>query len=278
MTTNDNSGTNPAWKPFLDVLPESLHNLVIPVLKQWDSGVQQKFQEIRNEYAELEPYKKFVENNIDPSYAEQAIILADQLQRDPNKVVSQINEAWELGYVSKDEAVKLGQSASPSGADESDLDFDAGDDIFKDPRVKAMKDALDNLQSEFQTEKQREEEEIAAQEFEEYLDGLEKNYTDPNRDGGPLPFNRMFVTALISQGLDGEAAVKQYHEALAINASVESPPSNDGSGSEPPVVMGSEGSTGSGSPDGAFNPGSLSRKDVNATVMQLLEKAQEQGN
>lgn len=277
MTTpNENKG-NPAWKPILDVLPESLHGIVTPVLQEWDKGVQQRFQEIRSEYSELEPYKKFVEANIDPGYAEQAIILADQLQREPAKIVTQINEAWNLGFIPKDEAEKLGQSSHEDG-DNGDL-FDDGTDIFKDPRVKAMKEALDNLQTEYMTDKQREEQEEALSEFEDYLDTLEQTYTDPEREGGPLPFNRMFVTALISQGVDGETAVKQYHEVLAQNTSFEPTPNEQGGSSNPPpVVMGGEGSVGSGSPDGSVDIGSLSRKDLNATVEQLLAKAQEQGN
>jgi hypothetical protein len=274
--TNDNNGINPAWKPFLDVLPASLHNQVIPVLKEWDAGVQQKFTDIRGEYSELERYKKFAEANIDPEYIEQSVILADQLQREPGKILSQINEAWNLGFISKDDAAKLGQN--PDG--EGGLDFtpDDDNDIFKDPRVKAMKDALDEMQNNFQTDKEREEEERAIREFEDELDELEKSTTDPNREGGPLPFNRMFVTALISQGVEPEAAVKQYHEVLALNtgASSEEPPPNEGV--KPPVVMGGEGTTGSGSADGTVDVGSLSRSEVNATVQQLLAKAHEAGN
>lgn len=274
---DNNSGMNPAWKPFLDVLPSSLHNVVLPVLKEWDAGVQNKFQEIRNEYAELEGYKKFVEANVDPEYVEQAVILADQLQREPGKIVGQINEAWNLGYVSADDAAKLGQKPDES-QDNGGLDFEPDSDIFKDPRVKAMKDALDELQNNFQTDKEREEEEAAIAEFESELDELEKSYTDPNREGGPLPFNRMFVTALISQGVDGEAAVKQYHEVLALNSpSTETPPKTN-EGEKPPVVMGGEGTAGSGSADGTVDVGSLSRSEVNKTVQQLLAKAAEQGN
>lgn len=278
MTTNDNNGKNPAWKPFLDVLPESLHNLVIPVLKEWDAGVQQKFTEIRGEYAELEGFKKFVDANIDPEYIEQSVILADQLQREPAKIVGQINEAWNLGYISKDDAAKLGQPPVDN-ASGGDLDFDPETDIFKDPRVKAMKEALDELQNNFQTDKEREEEEAAIKEFEAELDSLEQSYTNPERDGGPLPFNRMFVTALISQGVEPEAAVKQYHEVLALNtgATSDEPPA-DNTGNRPPVVMGGEGTTGSGSADGTVDVGSLSRSEVNATVQQLLAKAQESGN
>lgn len=275
--TNDNSGMNPAWKPFLDVLPESLHNVVLPVLKEWDAGVQQKFQDIRGEYAELEGFKKFVDSNVDPEYVEQAVILADQLQREPGKIVTQINEAWNLGFVTPEDAAKLGQAPVDNG-DNGGLDFEPDNDIFKDPRVKAMKDALDELQNNFQTDKEREEEEAAIAEFEAELDELEQSYTDPNREGGPLPFNRMFVTALISQGVDGEAAVKQYHEVLALNSSSEDTSTKQTPEVKPPVVMGGEGTTGSGSADGTVRPASLSRSDVNKTVQQLLAQAQESGN
>lgn len=278
MGNEQNSG-NPAWKPILDVLPESLHNIVMPVLKEWDQGVQQKFAEIRGEYTELENYKKFVEANIDPEYVEQAVMLADSLQRDPGKIVGEINQAWNLGFIPKEEAEKLGQSSQDNGDNGDLFDTDAENDIFKDPRVKAMQEALEELQQGFQTDRQREEEEKATKEFEEYLDGLEQSYTDPEREGGPLPFNRMFVTALISQGLDGEAAVKQYHEVLASNSAPgnDAPPTNS-SGEKPPAVMGGEGTAGSGSADGAVDVTSLSDGEVSSTVQQLLAKAQEAGN
>lgn len=277
MTTNENSGTNPAWKPFLDILPQEFHSLVIPVLKDWDAGVQQKFQDIRSEYSDLEGFRKFVDAKIDPEYVEQSVILADQLQREPEKIVSQINEAWKLGFISKDEAEKLGQSSHENG-DNGDFIPDEDSDIFKDPRVKAMKEALDQLQEGYQTDKQREEEEAATREFEEYLDELEESYTDPDREGGPLPFNRMFVTALISQGVDGEAAVKQYHEVLALNGASSEDTSTNKDGVQAPPVMGSEGTTGSGSPDGTVDITSLSDSEVSSTVQQLLAKAQEAGN
>lgn len=276
MGDEQNKG-NPAWKPILDVLPTELHSLVTPVLQEWDKGVQQKFAEIRGEYTELENYKKFVDANIDPEYVEQAVILADQLQRDPKKIVAQMNETWELGFVPKEEAEKLGK-VSPEG-DPDNLFEDADNDIFKDPRVKAMKEALDELQGNFQTQAQKEEEERAIKEFEEYLDDLEESYTDPEREGGPLPFNRTFVTALMSQGVDGEAAVKQYHEVLASSGVTgDSTPPADKSGEKPPAVMGSEGTAGSGSEDGTVDVTSLSDKEVSETVQQLLAKAAESGN
>lgn len=272
---------NPAWKPILDVLPESLHSIVKPALQEWDKGVQAKFQEIRNEYAELEPYKEFVQHNIDPAYVQQSVILADQLQRDPQGVVSNMIETWKLDYVSKEEAAKLGNSSSPSG-DEGDLfEEDSNFDITKHPQFKAMQDALDKVQQQTQQTQQEKEQEAAQKEFDDYLESLEQEYINPEREGGPLPFNRTFVTALMSQGLSGEDAVKQYHEALAIASSPGTQQTQD-SGSEqtpkPPVVMGGQGTVGSGSPDQAVNVTQLPRGELNSTVAQLLEAAANDGN
>lgn len=265
------NGINPAWKPMLDKIPVELQQLVIPIFQEWDKGVQTKFQEIRDEYKELESFKKFAEANIDPDYIEKAVVLADQLQREPAKIVSQINEAWDLGFVSKEDAEKLGQQASPPGEPNEDFEF-TGDDISKHPRIVELEKQIAQFQQSFDSEKQARENAQQLQEFEEYLDGLEQSYTDPNREGGPLPFNRMIVTALISQGLDGEAAVKQYHQELALTSvTADSPSNDDASGSEPPPVMGGGGSTGSGSPDGSVDFGAMSNQELNKSVQALLE-------
>ena len=109
---NENPNNHPAYQSILDVLPESLHSLVIPKLKEWDAGVTKKFQEIHAQYEPLKAYQKFVDNEIDPEYMEQAVIFADQLQRDPKKVVSQINESWDLGYLTPEQAQAL-QATTP---------------------------------------------------------------------------------------------------------------------------------------------------------------------
>jgi hypothetical protein len=74
-----NNGNHPAYQAILDVLPESLHALVTPKLKEWDAGVTRKFQEIHASYEDLKPYKKLAEHGIDMEYAEQAIILTDEI-------------------------------------------------------------------------------------------------------------------------------------------------------------------------------------------------------
>ncbi len=281
----EGTGTNPAYQHILDVIPDSLHSLVIPELKKWDAGVTQKFQEIHNTYAPLKAYQKFVDNNIDPDYAEQSVILADELQRDPGKTIKQINETWGLGFIDKEQAQALQEAANSNSGenDEFDLDFGEGVDVNKlleHPSLKQLKDGLEKLTKEQQEQRQREEEEAELEEFEQYLTELENSYTSPDREGGPLPFNRIFVTALMQQGIDGDEAVKQYHQVLAGN-SVTPPENNSGeqgsNSSDTPVVMGQSGTAGSGTADEAINFGKLSKDELNSTIENILAQAQESG-
>lgn len=275
---NSNSGQqniNPAWQGILDVLPTELHNLVIPQLKAWDQGVQQKFQEIHSQYEEYKGYEDFIKSNIDPEYAKAAVHMADLLQRDPAKLASQINETYKLGFVPKDEVEKLTQQSLGNDSGDGQGFFENEDDILKHPVVKQMYDRLQELDSTVKTQQQLEEEEREAKELEEYLNGLESECKEKN-----LPFDRTFVLAYMSQGIDGEDALKQYHQVLAVNANTETPnepPSGNGE-AQPPVVMGGGGVVGAGVPDGSVNVGALSKNSLNSTVEQILaQQAQQSG-
>lgn len=279
--STEQSGTtgegHPAYKAILDVLPESLHSIVLPELKKWDAGVTRKFQDIHASYEDLKPYKKLAEHGIDIDYAEQAIILADQLQRDPKAVVERVNESWKLGFLPPGSTPASTQDLSGEGSEEFDFDLDDDDDLMKNPKFKAMYDALQQLQGDFQSEKQKEEEEAELTQFESYLDELENNAKSEN-----LPFNRLFVTALMHSGIDGEDAVKQYHQVLAGGTQVDTTETseqapNTETSEQAPVVMGGEGTGGSGSPDGSVDFGGMNKDAINKTVEQILAQANESG-
>lgn len=263
-----NDSIHPAHKEVLDQIPAEFHHLVIPTLKKWDTGVQQKFQEIHDSYNDVKPFKKFVENNIDPGYIEQAVILADQLQREPAKVVNQINEAWNLGLVSKEEAAKLVQQPNEDFIPDGDDTVD----IFSDPRVKAMQDSLNALQQQFEAEKRTQTEQEELAEFEEYLDGLENDAKTKN-----LPFNRTFVTALISQGVDGDDAVKQYHQVITGTVSADDVQTNTNGTPSAPPVMGEAGTVGGGTPDGSVDFGGITKNQLNSTIEQMLAQQADSG-
>lgn len=73
-------GDNPKWAKFLEAIPREFHEPVKAQLKEWDQGVNQRFQEIHQQY---EPFKPFRERNIDPQRLDRAYQLAERLAQDP---------------------------------------------------------------------------------------------------------------------------------------------------------------------------------------------------
>lgn len=273
--SQDQPKLNPAWEALLAKIPQEFHNQILPDLKSWEQGVQQRFQEIHTQYEEYKKFKPFIDNNVDADYAIQAVTLADELQRDPGTLISKVNEAWNLGFISKEEAEKL--TAGDSTDDSSDFLGDE-DELMKNPKFKAMYDTVQAIQQETEQQRIQREEEEALNEFQAELDALEEKYTKPTDGSDPLPFHRTFVTALISQGIDGDEAVKQYHQLLAMNAKPDtSTTTTDSNDSGAPVVMGNGGTQGSGTPDGSVDFGKMSTSDFNDTIEQMLAKAAESG-
>lgn len=249
----------------LEALPESLRPLIEPKLKELDQGYQTQIEEVNKSYEDLKSFQVYLDNNIDPAYVEQAVMLADQLQREPDKVISQINDAWKLGFVSKEEAEKL-QEDLGSQLD----DWDTGSDISKHPQFLEMKQALEELQGSYNEDRSKQELEAEIAQFDSELDALEAKCKEEN-----LPFNRLFVAALASQDVPLEDAVKQYHEVVGADLNIQAPEVKE-TDSGAPVVMGGNGS-GSGSPDGTVDFGSMSKNDLNSAVADLVAKAQQSG-
>lgn len=268
---------NPAWKPLLDKLPPALHDMIKPILTQWDEGVQAKFQEIHAEYEPLKAFQPFVDNNIAADFAMQSVAFADELQRDPAGVAKQINDNWQLGFMTKEEAEALVPPAN--NADDGDLfeNEDGKIDLTKIPEFVTMKQTLDAIQKQKDEEERNNSEQQALADFERELADLEKKTVDPNGDGtGGKPFHKVFVTALMAQGLSGDDAVKQYHEVLA---GVATPPENNDqpSNTDAPITMGNSGTVGGGQSNGEVKWADMSTSDFNANVAKVLE-AQMSGN
>lgn len=258
---------NPAFKAILDKLPPALHASVIPVLEEWDKGVQARFEELREEYKPYEEFKPFVENNITPDYAWQSVVFADELQRDPGKVAAQINEAFDLNLKTQADFDKAVADAAANSADDGNL-FDNEDgegkvDFTKIPEFAQMQQTLQQLQESEEEKRQREQDEQDLADFNAELDALAEKYKDQ-------PFNRTVVTAFMSQGLDGDAAVKQLHVLLGQDAEVNED-TTDTSTNEAPVTMGNGGNVGSGSEDGAVDWAGMSNSDFNVNVAKVLE-------
>ena len=277
MTTQPNSG-NPNWKAILDVIPQEFHNLVTPKLQEWDQAVNSKFQEIHQQYEPLKAYKPLADHGIEGKYAEAAVKLADEMQRNPQVIADQMIKQFNLDYLSAEEAAQRFQSQPGNNSGDQENLFGDNDDLFKDPRIQKLMQGFEAVQNKLTEREQMELQQQQADEWEDYLDTLEEKAKEDN-----LPFNRTIVTALAAQtGMSGEDAVKEYHLMLAregVTVGSNEDPQQQAQQPPAPPVMGTGGSVGSGSPDGSVDFGNLSKNDMNAAVEQILRQAAEsEGN
>lgn len=256
---------NPKWAPLLEALPEDLHGIVTPHLKEWDAGVTQQFQSIREEY---NPYKEFIEHKVDPNQINQALQLAQAIQEDPASVVERMVEHFKL------EQFKAQQVSD----EDDDIDVDLGDlgsvdieTLKKHPAFKEVFAAAERANQLVQTETQTRQEQEAQMQFEEYMGELHNQFDDETTG---FKFDDTFVTTLIAAGVDGEAAVEQYKEMLnQARAGYVPATQTQQPVVTPPVVMGGSGNNGAGVPDQAVKMGSLKTDDLNSMVAQMLAAA-----
>jgi hypothetical protein len=260
-----NDSGHPAWQEILDQIPDSLHPLVTPVLEKWDKGVKETLQETRSLY---DPYKTFVEQKVDPQLLQQAIALVDAINEDPNAVAQDLINSFELDYVQKAELEKLAQQQTPpSNEDDDFLNGTQQFDITKHPAFLEVKQALDTVTGKLTAQEQQEQQAAAKTAHEQQLEAL---HTGPN--GEAVEFDDMFVTALMAQGASGEVAVQQYQSIVNQAAAKIANTSQQQTPPAAPIVMGGDGTTGSGIPDGATKMGDLKRGEVNDLVAQIIAR------
>jgi len=267
------TGDNPNWNAFLEAIPPEFHPIVKPILADWDKGVQDKIQSLHKTY---EPYKEFAERKVDPQVIGQALDIYSQVTQDPEAFIKKVDEVYELKVINPPSS----QAASTDSDDDYDLgDLDMSGDITKHPAFQQITQALEALQGQVQSQTQKEQEEQEQRNFEQYLDKLDEQYKD---QGG---INKMLVTAYMSQGLDGDAAVAAYQKDLTSvieqnQALTQQVNQNNGQQDQvadnPPAVMGSSGTTGSGLPDRAEVPSKWTVDQTSDIVAEMLKAAAEQ--
>lgn len=264
---------HPAWKPILDSIPEAFHSTIRPQLEEWDKGVQQKLQSVRDEYKNLEAYKQFAKENVDPEFVEQAVIFANRFQQNPQAIMDHVNKQWNLGYANPSEVEQLkAQLQDDDDEDPYSMNSSSGGskaDLLKNPEFLAMQQTLNEMKSQIEGYNEAEEEERAIAEHNALLDDYEKEHGS---------INRMLVTAFMSQGLDLDDAVSEYHKALAGTVT---PPEQEQAGQaekQTPVVMGGNGQSGTGVPGDPVKFGEMKKADVTDAVLQFLQADQANSN
>jgi hypothetical protein len=191
VTSEPEVKTNPAWQPILDALPTSLHEVVMPQLKEWDRGVNQKFQEIHGEYEPYKAYKDFVENQVDPDVLRSALGLYTTAEQNPRAVWEAIGEHY--GY------------NSPEAKAAAEEMIAAETDTYEDPetaRIKELENSVKTLADTIENERRQQAEAQVEAEFKQTLSDLSEKYGK---------FDETFVLTQVAAGQEIEDAVKNYH-------------------------------------------------------------------
>lgn len=108
------SNGNPAWKPFLDVVPNAFHKQVEPVLREWDQNFNNKLNQVQSQYA---PYKQFLDQQVSPDQLTQGMRLMQMIAENPRAFYDRMTEHY---------AGEWGLN-SGQGTDEDDSTFDLDD-------------------------------------------------------------------------------------------------------------------------------------------------------
>lgn len=248
--TTDNGptedGINPAWSNLLEKMPSSLHGVLIPELKAWDSNVQGLVGKVHSEY---EPYKPFKENNIAPEQLNEAYGVYQALQADPRAFL----EAAQKYY-----GITPEQGQPPVEDQHEEID---PTDIENHPeflRVKGIAETVAQAElARHQAAKQAEED--AA--LDEALTKLATEHGEFDQD--------YVVNKAMTGNISLEDAVKQYHNTISQAVQAHTTKMNSA-----PVVMGA----GGGTPSTAISADQLKDETVRKNlVAQMLARSKQGG-
>lgn len=242
---SDGSGPAP-WSSYLEDLPETLRPLVEPKFKEWDANVTKKIQSLHSEY---EPYKPFVEG-YEPDYLQNGVQLLEALEADPKAFLQALAEAYDVNV--------SGIGSEQGTADQQKVEEeDDSDNVYLDPRVTQHEELLELMAQQLLAERQEKEQAAQDQQLEQTMAELKEKHGE---------FDEGYVLTLIANGVNPDAAVQQFNTLVQSFATKMNAPASNA-----PVVLGSTG--GNGVPSNAVDPSTLSDKDTQKLVVELLAKA-----
>lgn len=244
-TQGQETGTslNPAWNDLMSVIPSQLHSQVTPHLQQWDKNYQDGIGKVHSEY---EPYKPFLDNQIEPQQLAYGLQLLDAIENRPQEIYEALAQHLGLNQEDLENGSELEQGQEPNSVD-----------IFGDPRMQQLQDMVTTMANHLvqQGQQTTEQQEDAA---------LEQEFNDAKEKYGE--FDEAWVMShMLSGNYDSiDEAVQAYHEfvkGILANANRPGPKvlSNGGQTANPPVAS-----------------ADMSGKDRRNLVVQMLQNAQNQ--
>jgi len=229
---------NPAWQPFLDILPDSLHETVRPVLQDWDRNVQSRYETIQQEYA---PYQQFREQNIDPEELAYSHQVVQALNENPAEVIRTMAEFFGI------ELTPQQQAQAQAVAAQTPVDTES---LEVDPRIAQLEQGFQTLAAMALEQRSQAEVRQADIQLETTLNELRQQHGD---------FDEKVVLSYMLSGQTAEQAVAAYKNLEShILSGANRPPA--------PRVMGG----GGGIVNDKVNPAAMSDAERRALVTNML--------
>lgn len=109
---------NPMWNPLLEKLPSQFHSVATPILKDWDKNYTEGMQRVHSQYA---PYKPFAEQQIAPEDINNALLIYNALNANPQELVGQLVDYYKYELPTQGEQ---GQVDPQQQAEEEGIPYD----------------------------------------------------------------------------------------------------------------------------------------------------------
>lgn len=243
----DSPGYSSFVQEILKGAPQEHVQLMEPYIKKFDAGVTRRFQDLQNQY---KPYSNL-------GWDEDTVSQMAEIYR-------VINEEPERLYYALRDQLDLDEEAQnvESAGSESDPGIQGLPPEFMD-QFNQQQQALEALAQIVLDNQRAQSEAHEDQEYENYLNLLKQEYGD---------FDENYVHSLIANGMDGEAAVKQWQGMLQA-ALQQAAQSTDGL---PPAVLSSAG--GGAIPQGqSQNLGQIPSKDIRNLIANVMGQTHQAG-
>lgn len=142
------SGGNPAWEPLKQKLDPLLFKSIESDLKDWDKSAQSRIESLNQQYA---PFKQFADAGVKPEAIQQAIALAEMIDKDPVAIHQRLGEF--LQQTGRMPQTQKEVAAVVDGAESEE-------EMTEDPRIAQLQAQQDQMQQFLQ---QQEEQRVQAQ-------------------------------------------------------------------------------------------------------------------
>lgn len=137
-TENDSPKIDPNWEKALSAIPEEFHPHLTGVFREWDQGVQNRFETVQQTYA---PYKDLAEHQVPFQHVDEALQIRQAILNNPRQV---------FDYLAQQQGIDLsalgrqGQNTDPEELNVDDLDSQTFD-IEKHPKYLELKQQVEGV-------------------------------------------------------------------------------------------------------------------------------------